>query len=129
MSGGICSHALNNLPWPSVLEEELPAFYNDSSNGTLDGSAPGVLGDIAPDNTLYSIWLGTNDVGAGALLTGEAPEGVTVVDTVACTVNWVKTLYDKGARNFLFQNVSMSCLALRPSRDTVEIAALTIISR
>ncbi|KAL1727935.1 GDSL lipase/esterase [Schizophyllum commune] len=106
MSGGICSHALNNLPWPSVLEEELPAFYNDSSNGTLDGSAPGVLGDIAPDNTLYSIWLGTNDVGAGALLTGEAPEGVTVVDTVACTVNWVKTLYDKGARNFLFQNMN-----------------------
>ncbi|KAL1662995.1 GDSL lipase/esterase [Schizophyllum commune] len=104
MSGGICSHALNNLPWPSVFEEELPAFYNDSSDGTLDGSAPGVLGDIAPDNTLYSIWLGTNDVGAGALLTGEAPEGVTVVDTVACTVNWVKTLYDKGARNFLFQN-------------------------
>lgn len=28
-----------------------------------------------------------------------------MVDTTTCAVNWVKTLYDTGARNFLFQNV------------------------
>ncbi|KAI4528635.1 hypothetical protein K525DRAFT_230649 [Schizophyllum commune Loenen D] len=98
MAGGICSHALNLLPWPSVFEDELPPYLNDSSSG--------VLGDISAENTLYSLWIGTNDVGPGALLTGEAADGVTVVDTVGCAVNWVKTLYDKGARNFLFQNMN-----------------------
>lgn len=44
-------------------------------------------------------------MGANALLTGEK-DGATVVDAVTCAVNWVKTLYLSGARNFLFQNVS-----------------------
>ncbi|KAL1747186.1 hypothetical protein HDZ31DRAFT_80656 [Schizophyllum fasciatum] len=98
MSGGICSHALNLLPWPSVFEDELPVFFNDSESGAL--------GDLAPDNTLYTLWLGTNDVGAGALLTGEAAPGATLVDTVACAVDWVRALHERGARNFVFHNMN-----------------------
>ena len=46
-------------------------------------------------------------MGVGALLTGVQREGVTIVDTVGCAVDWVRALYASGARNFLFQNVSV----------------------
>lgn len=54
---------------------------------------------------MYTLWIGTNDV--GALLTGYEKDGVTIVDTVGCAVDWVTALYENGARNFLFQNVSI----------------------
>ena len=46
-------------------------------------------------------------MGVGAVLTGDQTPGVTAVDVVSCAVNWVTTLYKSGARNFLFQNVSV----------------------
>ena len=55
---------------------------------------------------MYTLWIGTNDVGVNSLLVGEGAAGATVVSTTTCAVNWVKTLYANGARNFLFQNVS-----------------------
>lgn len=58
------------------------------------------------EETIFTLWIGTNDVGAGALLTGSSP-GATVANTTVCAVNWVKTLYQNGARNFLFQNVNI----------------------
>ncbi|KAH9926293.1 uncharacterized protein BXZ73DRAFT_102975 [Epithele typhae] len=36
---------------------------------------------------------------------GPWASGVTVVDTTSCAVNWVKVLYQSGARNFIFQNM------------------------
>lgn len=59
------------------------------------------------EETIFTLWIGTNDVGAGALITGSSP-GATVVNTTTCAVNWVKTLYESGAKNFLFQNVSIA---------------------
>lgn len=66
-------------------------------NGTLH---------LDPQKTIYTLWIGTNDIGANALLVGQGQPGVTLVNTTQCAVNWVKTLYEHGARNFLFQNVS-----------------------
>ena len=60
---------------------------------------------LKPKDTIYTLWIGTNDVRAAALLTGCQTPGVTVMDTVTCAVNWVKMLYNSGARNFIFQNV------------------------
>lgn len=36
--------------------------------------------------------------------------GVTVVNTTRCAVDWVKDVYAKGGRNFIFQNVCHSFL-------------------
>ena len=95
--GATCSNALTPRPFPSLVESQLPSYFSAKANGSL--------GALKPHETVYTVWIGTNDVGANALLTGSDP-GVTVVDTVTCAVNWVKTLYDSGARNFIFQNVS-----------------------
>jgi hypothetical protein len=53
---------------------------------------------------MKNIYTGTNDVGTDQLITGRS-EG-DIVDIASCAVSVVSTLYESGARNFLFQNVS-----------------------
>jgi hypothetical protein len=95
LSGATCSNAVTPRPgFSDVVADELGAYDNFTKSTRLD-----------PAHTLYTLWIGTNDVGAGELLTGQAPPGVSVVDTAACAVGVVKSLYERGARKFLFQNV------------------------
>ncbi|KAI5119097.1 hypothetical protein M0805_004868 [Coniferiporia weirii] len=98
-SGATCSNNLTDRPYPPVFGSQLPLFFEELANGTLRA--------LAEDqrSTVYTLWIGTNDLGASALLTGGQAPGVTVVDTTACAVNWVQALYEKGARNFVFQNM------------------------
>ncbi|RPD58829.1 GDSL lipase/acylhydrolase [Lentinus tigrinus ALCF2SS1-7] len=95
-AGATCSNNLTARPFPSVFESQLPLYFTEKGNGSLR---------LNPEDTMYTLWIGTNDVGVGALLTGSQAPGVTVVDTVACAVNWIKVLYASGARNFIFQNM------------------------
>jgi phospholipase/lecithinase/hemolysin len=94
-SGATCSNKLTPRPSPPVFESQLPAYYSDINNGT----------ELNADKTLYTLWIGTNDLGKQALLTDFLD--ATLVEVTDCMVNWVKDLYDNGARNFLFQNVSV----------------------
>ncbi|KAI0372654.1 hypothetical protein BV20DRAFT_963698 [Pilatotrama ljubarskyi] len=95
-SGATCSNNLTARPFPSVFESQLPLFFAEKTNGSLH---------LNPEDTIYTLWIGTNDVGANALLTGSQAPGVSIVDTVSCAVNWVKVMYAAGARNFIFQNM------------------------
>ncbi|KAF9528819.1 GDSL lipase/acylhydrolase [Crepidotus variabilis] len=101
-SGAACSNNLTTLPqaFPSLFENELPTYYNDTASAT---------GKLDPAKTLYTLWIGTNDLGDNALLTGTSKElgtsKASLVDVTKCIVNWVQDLYNHGARNFLFQNI------------------------
>jgi len=95
-SGATCSNNITYRPAPSVFESQLPLYMSETGNGSLK---------LDPTSTIYTLWIGTNDVGANALITGSQTPGVTIVDTTTCAVNWIKTLYASGARNFLFQNM------------------------
>jgi len=95
-SGATCSNNLTVVPFPSLFESQLPLYFAEVSNKTLK---------LNPEETIFTLWIGTNDVGVSALLTGHGTKGVTIVDTVSCAINWVKVLYQSGARNFLFQNM------------------------
>lgn len=90
-SGGVCSTAITPSPYQSIFETQLPDYYRDALN-------------LPPAETLYTQWIGTNDVGLDSLLTGM--NSASIVDVAECMVNWVRTLYEDGARNFLLQNVS-----------------------
>lgn len=96
-AGATCSNSLTPRTWPDVIHDEIPLFTTQKKNGTL--------GHLDPASTVYTMWIGTNDVGAGCLLTGNQAPGVTLVDVTACAVKSIKTLYDGGARNFIFQNM------------------------
>ncbi|PPQ64113.1 hypothetical protein CVT24_008724 [Panaeolus cyanescens] len=93
-SGATCSNNITFRPFPSLFESQLPAYFQASGRG---GNIK-----VKPEET-YTLWLGTNDVGSNALLTGN--DNASLVDVTTCMVNWVKTLYQSGARNFLFQNM------------------------
>jgi phospholipase/lecithinase/hemolysin len=101
-SGATCSNNITFRPFPSVFESQIPDFLQQRKNAT----AP--LRRINQKESIYTLWIGTNDVGSNALLTH--PNNVSIVDTTRCAINWVKTMYAFGARNFIFQNVVVSCL-------------------
>ncbi|KAF5370382.1 hypothetical protein D9758_006890 [Tetrapyrgos nigripes] len=92
-----CSPNLTTSLVASVLNDELPLYFTEKNNGSL--------GSLESDTTLYTNWIGTNDIGYSGLLTGQAQDGASIVDTTECAVGWLKTLYDSGARNFIFQNL------------------------
>jgi phospholipase/lecithinase/hemolysin len=92
-SGGTCSNNLTYRPFPSVFESQIPQYLQEKASLMLD-----------PQETIYSLWIGTNDLGGNALVSGN--DQASIVDVATCMVNWVKVLYQSGARYFLFQNVS-----------------------
>ena len=93
-SGATCSNNLTPRPFPSLYESQLPDYFNEVGNGTLK---------LDPTETIYTLWLGTNDVGVNSIISGG--NNASIVDVTTCLVNWVNILYARGARNFLFQNV------------------------
>ena len=67
-----------------VVASQLPMFDAARANGSL--------GTLAPDETAYTLWIGTNDVGPSNLLVGKTRAGLeTLVDAVNCAVGWVQT--------------------------------------
>ncbi|KAL1702110.1 hypothetical protein EV121DRAFT_210742 [Schizophyllum commune] len=97
-AGAVCSTKITTSLYSPVIEGQLPAYYASVANGTIPSH-------VTPHNTLYTLWIGTNDIGAWGLLQGHGIGGATVVDTVQCAVDWVKRMYEGGARNFLWQNM------------------------
>ncbi|KAF9233570.1 carbohydrate esterase family 16 protein [Melanogaster broomeanus] len=95
-SGATCSNYLTYRPFPPIMEWQLPTYFNMTQNGTLH---------LDPEETMYTIWIGTNDLGAGALLTGSDAPDVSIVQVRQCAVEVLRTLYESGARNFIMQNI------------------------
>ncbi|KAK0199231.1 hypothetical protein DFS33DRAFT_376718 [Desarmillaria ectypa] len=80
--------------WPVYAASQLPSYFAEKHSGSINVNA---------EETLYTQWIGTNDVGVYSLLTGS--NGASIVDVVQCMVDWVRVLYKDGARNFLVQNM------------------------
>lgn len=105
-SGATCSNNITFRPFPSIFESQLPLYFAEKHNGSIK---------VNPTETLYTQWIGTNDVGVYSLLTGS--NDASLVDVVGCMVNWVRVLYEDGARNFLVQNVGASLSRGERERD------------
>ncbi|KAJ7653185.1 GDSL lipase/acylhydrolase [Mycena polygramma] len=93
-SGATCSNNITFRPFPPVFESQLPLYFTETSNGSLK---------LPADETVYTLWIGTNDVGVDSLVTGS--NNASIVDVAGCMVDWVRTLYASGARNFIMQNM------------------------
>ncbi|KAG2130906.1 carbohydrate esterase family 16 protein [Suillus clintonianus] len=95
-SGATCSNLLTYRPFPPIMGWQLPAYLNETKNGTLE---------LDPKETMYTIWIGTNDLGANALITGSNAPSTSIVQVRQCAIDVLKTLYESGARNFIMQNI------------------------
>lgn len=114
VSGAVCSNNLtprifrNGINFPDIEGYELPAFLADSNYTNLDGT-PFV---IAPeDATVYSIWIGTNDLGNRGFLMDSQVAGTNVPNYTDCVYAQLKRLYDHGGRYFVLQNLAPLDLA------------------
>ncbi|RAO69567.1 uncharacterized protein BHQ10_005579 [Talaromyces amestolkiae] len=108
VSGAVCSNEITprwvsalNGDYPSVLEYEVPAYIGDSKL-TTNGTS---FLDIPPSETVYSMWIGTNDLGADAFLTDSQVPGKTIPDYTECVFSALDKIYANGARFFVLQNV------------------------
>lgn len=85
-------------PFPGVLEGEIPAFESQL------GSEP--YSDLTAENTVYGVWIGTNDFGNGAFLTDQQQPGKTITDYIDCLWSVYDRIYASGGRRFVLLNLS-----------------------
>lgn len=99
--GASCSNNLTprffpliNQNFPSINDYELPAFKADF---------PKHSSSLDLDETLFTIWIGTNDIGAEEIISGLPNVGLT--NYTNCVFNTMTELYEYGARNFALLNL------------------------
>ena len=126
VSGAVCSNKITprwldsiNAPFPSVLEYEVPAYVADS-NHLLESGKPFL--DISSRDTVYSMWIGTNDLGEDAFITDSQVSGKTIPDYIDCIYQVFDQIYDNGGRYFVLMNnapLQLSPLYATPENNGV----------
>ncbi|KAH8198176.1 hypothetical protein TruAng_007657 [Truncatella angustata] len=98
VSGAFCSNEIFsrylagiNRTFPSVLEDEIPSFLEDIAQS---------------DNTLYALWIGTNDLGIDAFLTDSQNPGLTITNFIDCIWEVFDNIYKTGGRHFVLLNTA-----------------------
>jgi len=115
VAGAVCSNDITprylsyiHQDFPAVKQYELPAFAADSA--VIEPSGSKFL--AAPqDETVYTLWIGTNDLGVNALLTDSQVPGTTIVNYTNCVFDSLEQLYAEGGRYFVLLNVAPLNLA------------------
>jgi phospholipase/lecithinase/hemolysin len=126
VSGAVCSNQISprtlsaiNAPFPDVQGYEIPAYIADSQYRAANGTA---FFTGTPFNSVYAIWIGTNDLGNNAFLTDSQIPGKTLKDFVDCVYEAIDRLYASGARYFVLMNLAP--LQLLPQYATPENGGL-----
>lgn len=98
-SNNVTSHWMEQIkgPFPSVLDYEIPTFKADLA-----------YKDLYPDrkcsNTVYSLWIGTNDLGIDGILGDKNVAGTSLPDYVDCAWTTFDRIYETGGRHFVLLN-------------------------
>ncbi|KKK21719.1 hypothetical protein P175DRAFT_0439380 [Aspergillus ochraceoroseus IBT 24754] len=110
VSGAVCSNKITprwfssiDADFPSVLEYEIPAYVADSNHITQRGKK---FLDIPSDETIYAIWIGTNDLGNDAFLTDSQVKNATIPDYIECVYDALDKVYANGGRYFVIMNAA-----------------------
>ncbi|KAF2733003.1 hypothetical protein EJ04DRAFT_513545 [Polyplosphaeria fusca] len=110
VSGAVCSNQITprwfsaiDAPFPDIANYELPAFLADSKYVSPNGTK---FFTGTPDDTVYAIWIGTNDLGNNAFLTDSQTPGKTLTSYLDCVYATLDTLYHNGARSFILLNLA-----------------------
>lgn len=98
-SNNITSHYFDQIhgPFPSVQDYELPTFEADLE-------FPNLYRHRRRDNTVYTLWIGTNDLGIDGFLGDKNVKGTTIPDLVDCAWQAFDRLYRTGGRHFVLFN-------------------------
>ncbi|KAL2139067.1 hypothetical protein VTI28DRAFT_5852 [Corynascus sepedonium] len=104
VGGAVCSNQivsrsfdLINRTFPAILDDELPSFQADVAFKSL-------FPHRTAKNTVYAIWIGTNDLGWDAFLSDSQTPGKTISDFVGCVFSALDNIYKTGGRRFVILN-------------------------
>ncbi|ROW00921.1 hypothetical protein VSDG_02661 [Cytospora chrysosperma] len=104
ISGATCSNEIISRyfsaidkPFPSVVDDELPSFVADVQVQEL-------YSNRTAENTVYSLWIGTNDLGFGAFLSDSQASGTNITTYIDCVWSVFDTIYSTGGRRFVLLN-------------------------
>jgi hypothetical protein len=75
------------------------------------------------DNTVYSMWIGTNDLGVDAFLTDSNLHDSDITDYVDCIFDRYDQIYKEGGRYFVLMNTAP--LELTPLYGMPDVGGLT----
>ncbi|KAI9149051.1 Acetylesterase [Paramyrothecium foliicola] len=102
VSGAVCDRSYQPGTRNGILQQQIPTFFSNKAyvNKT---TGRGIL-NIPQKETVYAIWIGTNDLGASVFLTEEQPKGLPITAYTDCVFNQLDRLYESGARKFVVMN-------------------------
>lgn len=110
VSGAVCNNDVtprafgsNGYLFPAVEQYEVPAYIADSKYVDENGTK---FMDNPPDETVYSIFIGTNDLGNYAFISDSQVPGTNIVNYTDCVFGAIQSVYDNGGRYFVLQNVA-----------------------
>lgn len=126
VAGAVCSNditprylSLINADFPAAEQYEIPAWIADSAVTEADGAS---FLNTPADETVYALWIGTNDLGVGAFLTDSQVPGTTLVNYTDCVFAQLGRMYARGARHFVLLNnvpLNLAPLYATPEDDGV----------
>jgi hypothetical protein len=112
VSGAVCDNSIIyrylasiNGPFPDVVYE-VNAFIADSKYINATTHTNTLYTDRKRDNTVYSMWIGTNDLGSYAFMTDSSLNKTTISDYVDCIYNRFDSIYANGGRYFVLMNTA-----------------------
>ncbi|KAH6632642.1 GDSL lipase/esterase [Chaetomium tenue] len=104
VGGAVCSNQivsrnfdLIKRTFPAILDDELPSFEADVAFKSL-------YPHRTAENTVYAVWIGTNDLGFDAFLSDSQTRGKTISDFVDCVFSVLDRVYKTGGRRFVLLN-------------------------
>ena len=109
--------------FPSVLEYEVPAFLADKEATRNGTSEPYFTPALSAADSVYVMFIGTNDLGVWAFLTDSQVPGKVLTDYTDCVYQSLDQLYASGARVFVLMNTVP--LQLAPLYANTSIGGVT----
>lgn len=121
--GATCSRRITNRPFPmlgqpvpGVLEDEIKTFKAD-----LAFEDEVYENGRKAENTVYALWIGTNDL--GMFLFDSNEPGTTISEAVECVWEVLDRIYESGGRRFVL--FSVPPLEISPLYNLPELGGAT----
>lgn len=121
VAGAVCSNEITprnytrfngvDTPFPDVLSYEVPNFQADLKANRINTSAPYFTPPLTATQAVYTIWIGTNDLGVSTFLQNAQRPGKTIVDFTECVFQVLDEIYAAGGRYFVILNQAPLYLA------------------
>ncbi|KAI0126861.1 hypothetical protein BJ170DRAFT_630284 [Xylariales sp. AK1849] len=104
VSGADCDSTFAPSKRNGIKQDQLPAFLAD--NAYVSNSTGKSALYNPSDETVYAVWIGTNDIGSEGFLTEVQPKGMPLTDYNDCVFEQLDRVYAVGARNFVLMNLA-----------------------